>query len=94
MPTFEDNVTKLSHLDPKVDLASWDDDIDLTPWNGKFDLTPWVLFGSDWWNYLPDCPDEETYAENIHLESLFNAKQLDENADWFLGVKGPGPRPN
>jgi len=55
-------------------------------------LMPWVLFGSDWWNYLPDCTDEVEYAGNMGLADLFDEQQLDDNADWFLGVNGPGPR--
>ncbi len=52
-------------------------------------LDTWVLFGSDWWNYLPDCKDEVEYAANIHLNEIFDVQELEGNADRFLGPRRP-----
>jgi len=61
-------------------------------------LDRWVLFGSDWWNYLPDYTDEAAYVEQLRLaserEGLFDHALLNDNAEWFLGLKGKGPRPH
>jgi len=59
-------------------------------------LDQWLLFGSDWWNYLPDCEDEPAYLRNLRLDgspaSILRPKQLDRNAEWFLGLRGTQPR--
>jgi len=58
-------------------------------------LGKWMLFGSDWWNYLPDCKNEEDYLKNLKLGELggiLRPDDLEENAKWFLGLRGTARR--